>query len=120
MAKLQFAPNVIKEIRPLNNNIIVIDMEFDERKTMSGIIIPNDNGKNSGIRPRWAKVYATGPEQKDVSVGQWVCVTHGRWTRGVLIQDPEGEKTIRRVDPEDVLMVSDEPVYDETMSDKVV
>jgi co-chaperonin GroES (HSP10) len=120
MAKLQFAPNVINKMRPLNDNVIVVDMAFEYRVMNSGIIVPNDNGKSSGIRPRWAKVYAVGPDQIDVKVGQWVCVAHGRWTRGVLIHDSEGEKTIRRVDPDDIMLISDEPVFDETMGDKVV
>jgi hypothetical protein len=32
-----------------------------------------------------------------------------------LIEDAEGEQTIRRIDPADILMVSDEPVQDETI-----
>ena len=95
-------------------------MSFDIRITNSGILLPNDDMKSSGIRPRWAKVYAIGPDQTDVKVGQYVLISHGRWTRGVTIEDIEGEKTIRRVDPNDILMVSDEPVQDDTMSDKAI
>ena len=76
--------------------------------------------KNSGIRPRWAKVYAVGPEQKDIQVGQYILISHGRWTRGIKIQDIEGVKTIRKVDNNDILLISDEPVLDETLSDKVI
>jgi hypothetical protein len=64
-------------------------------------------------------VYAVGPEQKEIQVGQWVCVEHGRWTRGVKIEDLTGEHTIRRVDNDAIMMVSDEPVADETMSDAI-
>ena len=46
-------------------------------------------------------------------------ISHGRWTRGMKIEDDEGEKTIRKVDNNDILLVSDEPVKDFTMSDKV-
>ena len=46
-------------------------------------------------------------------------ISHGRWTRGMKIEDDEGEKTIRKVDNNDILLVSDEPVNDLTMSDKV-
>ena len=95
-------------------------MAFEERVSQGGIIIPNDDMKNSGIRPRWAKVYAVGPEQKDVQVGQYILISHGRWTRGIKIQDQEGEKTIRKVDNNDILLVSDDPVNDQTMSDKVI
>jgi len=44
-----------------------------------------------------------------------VLVKHGRWTRGTLIEDQEGEKTIRRIDPADILLVSDEPQQDESI-----
>jgi len=33
----------------------------------------------------------------------------------VLIEDQEGEKTIRRIDDADILMVSDDPMQDETI-----
>ena len=107
------------QIRPLNDVIIVSDMVFDERITTGGIVLLNDNGKGTGIRPRWGQVYAIGPDQKDVQVGQWVCVAHGRWTRGIDIEDETGKTTLRRIDPKDILAVSNDPVDDETWSDAV-
>jgi co-chaperonin GroES (HSP10) len=117
--KFAFAPHKIKGIKPLNDNIIVYDMDFEQRITTGGIIIPVDDMKSEGIRPRWARVYAIGPKQLDVQVGQYILISHGRWTRGIKIEDDGGAKVIRKVDNNDILMVSDEPVYDETMSDKV-
>ena len=35
-------------------------------------------------------------------------VEHGRWTRGVTVREDGNEFTIRRVDPECVLISSDE------------
>jgi len=104
------------QIKPLNDSVIVTDMTFDERFTTGGIVLLNDNGKSTGIRPRWGQVYAVGPEQQDVRVGQWVCVAHGRWTRGIEVEDETGKKTLRRVDPNDLLIVSDEQPQDETFS----
>ena len=121
MTKLAFQPHQLRQsqIHPLNNSVIVSEMIFDQRITSSGIILPNDNGTGSGIRPRWGQVYAVGPEQTDVTVGQWICVAHGRWTRGIDIEDESGKKTLRRIDPNDILMVSDELPRDDTMSDAV-
>ena len=121
MTKLAFQPHQLRQnqIQPLNNSVIVSEMVFDQRITSSGIILPNDNGTGSGIRPRWGQVYAVGPKQTDVTVGQWICVAHGRWTRGIDIQDENGRQTIRRIDPNDILMVSDELPQDDTMSDAV-
>lgn len=105
----------IKSFRALQNYVIVTDMNFKEKLTSGGIIIPNSDGKLEGIHARWGRVYAVGDRQRDVQVGQYVLVKHGRWTRGTLIEDAEGEKTIRRIDTDDILLVSDEPVQDETI-----
>lgn len=118
-SKLAFAPHKIKKLLPLRDNIIVSDMDFDERISHGGIVLLNDDMKSSGIRPRWAKVYAVGPDQKDVNVGQYILISHGRWTRGIKIEDDTGVHVIRKVDNDDVLMVSDQPVNDQTLSDKV-
>ena len=107
------------QIRPLGNSVIVSDMLFDERISRGGIIIVNDNGTTKGIRPRWGQVYAVGPDQHDVKAGEWILVSHGRWTRGIDIEDESGKKTLRRVDPSDILLQSDEPVADETFSDAI-
>ena len=115
-----FEPHKVKKLKALGNTILVSEMVFDERISTGGIIIPNDDMKSSGIRPRWAQVYSIGPDQKDVNVGQYILVSHGRWSRGIDIEDSEGKKTIRKVDPNDVLLVSDKPVRDSTMSDKVI
>jgi hypothetical protein len=94
-------------------------MNFKERITTGGIVLLGDNGKSSGIRPRWAQVYAVGPKQTDVCVGEWICVAHGRWTRGVDIEDASGIHTIRRIDINDILMVSDSQPNDDTISNAV-
>lgn len=109
------------KLKPLNDTVIVSDMVFDERISRGGIVLINDNGSTRGIRPRWAQVYAVGPDQTDPDLqpGKWVLVAHGRWTRGIDIEDESGKKTLRRVDPKDVLLASDEPVSDETFSDAV-
>jgi len=125
MTKAAFAPHNItqEQIKALHDNVLVADMEFDTRITQSGLILPNDNGTSLGIRPRWGRVYAVGKDQTDVKVGQWICVAHGRWTRGVDIDDGSSvaKRTIRKIDPNDILLVSDskERPQDDTMSDAV-
>ena len=66
-------------------------------------------------------MYAVGPKQKDIQPGQWICVAHGRWTRGLDIEDESGKRTIRRVDPADILLISDsdEMPQDDSMSTAV-
>jgi len=125
MTKSAFEPHRISQsqLKALNDNVLVADMEFDTRITQGGIIIPNDNGTSLGIRPRWGRVYAVGPKQTDVVVGQWIMVAHGRWTRGIDIDDGSADHkvTIRKIDPNDILLVSDDPdrPLDDTHSDAV-
>lgn len=109
----------IKKLIPLNDSVLVTEMNFKERLTSTGIILLNDDGKSSGIRPRWGRVYAVGPKQKDVGPGDWICVAHGRWTRGIEIDDGDGTKTIRKIDPNDILLISDQLPVDDTISTAV-
>ena len=107
------------QLKPLRDAVIVSDMSFDERLSSGGIVLLKDNGKSSGIRPRWGKVYAVGPDQHDIQVGTWVCVEHRRWTRGIEIEDEQGKQMLRRVDPKDVMMESDELPDDTTFSSAI-
>ena len=110
-----YDPVKIKSLRALHKHVVVTDMKFDEKISYGGIIIPYSDGKLEGIHPRWGRVYAVGKDQKDVDVGQYVLVRHGRWTRGIEIEDAAGERVIRRIDPDDILLVCDEPMQDETI-----
>ena len=107
------------QLRPLRDTVIVGDMNFEERLSNGGIVLVKDNGKSSGIRPRWGQVYAVGPEQTTIKVGTWICVEHGRWTRGIEIEDETGKQTLRRVDPKDIMMESDEEPQDVTFSQAI-
>jgi hypothetical protein len=112
--------NQIKSLSVIKDHILVTEMAFKERKLSSGIMLLNDDGKTSGIRPRWAKVYAVGPEQKEIQVGQWIFVEHGRWSRGIEVEVNDEQLTLRRVDPKSIIFVSDqEPNEDDTISDSV-
>ena len=104
------------KIIPLRDDVIVYNMEFSER-VHKGIILLNDDGKTRGIRPRWGQVYAIGPDQTTVKVGQWLLIAHGRWTRGFELFDEKLNSDIifRRIDHNDILLVSDEQPNDETM-----
>lgn len=97
----------IRTIRPILDHVIVQDMDFGEQKTKSGIIIVDDDGKQHGIKPRWGKVYAVGPKQEDINVGDWVLVEHGRWTRGISLENDDGSTvSLRRVEPKSIMLTS--------------
>ncbi len=96
------------KLRPLADKIFVSDMDFGDQRTASGLFIPSDNAKGSGIHPRWGRVWAVGPEQQDVEVGNWVLIEHGRWTRTVEYENQDGSITeLRMVDNNSILIESE-------------
>ncbi len=98
-------PSTVKALR---NKVLVTNIESGGRITTGGIIIPDDDGKERGIRPRWAEVYAVGDDIAEIKVGQWILISHGRWSRGVDVNTPDGKVTLRQVEyPDAVLLVSD-------------
>ena len=100
-------------IKPLRDKVLIRDMQFGIEKTAGGIYLPSDDGKSSGIHPRWGRVFAIGPEQTEVKVDQWILVEHGRLSRGTVYQTPQGEDIeIRLVDNNAILLYSDEAPND--------
>jgi co-chaperonin GroES (HSP10) len=96
------------DITPLKKRVLVSHMHFGETRTKGGIILTDDDGSDSGIHPRWGKVYAIGDQQEDVTVGQWVMVSHGRWSRGFKVKKQGTELEVRMIDENDILLVSDD------------
>ena len=95
-------------LTPIKKNVIVSDMYFGEQKTRGGLIITSDDGTTRGIYPRWARVHAKGPDNtEEYQIGDWVLVEHGRWTRSVEIDEGAGEKELRMIDVDAILMWSD-------------
>jgi co-chaperonin GroES (HSP10) len=104
-----YKSKVIGKIIPIRDHILVTEMDFGERVSKGGIYIPSDDGKTEGVRHRWGRVWAIGPEQKDVKVGEWILLEHGRWTRGITVVDENGEDiTVRRADNKAILLITDE------------
>ena len=97
-------------LTPLKNKVFVRDLEHGARKSQGGIFILDDNMKDTGIRSRWAQVYAVGPDVTDIKVGEWILIDHGRWTFGMEIEDAaEGVIKIWGVDyPSGVTLASAE------------
>jgi co-chaperonin GroES (HSP10) len=100
-------------IKPLRDSVFVTEMEFGVQRTKSGLYVPGDDGKTQGIHPRWGRVWAIGDEQKDIKVGDWILVEHGRWTRTVEVENDSGDVIeVRMVDSEAIMLISDEKPSD--------
>jgi co-chaperonin GroES (HSP10) len=93
------------EIKAFGDRIIadMIDSPELMKQTRSGIFINDKDGSTDAIRARWFKVLAVGPKVDDINDGQYVFVDHGRWTRGIDIDDTK----VYRLDNKDILLVSD-------------
>jgi co-chaperonin GroES (HSP10) len=96
-------------LKPLKDKIFVTDINFDEEVTSGGIVLKSDNGKGEGVKPRWGRVWAIGPEQEDVEVGQWILMEHARWTREFQHEADDGTITkLHMADLNAIMLVADE------------
>ena len=96
------------DIQPIGKRVLVSKMRFGDKRTRGGILLLDDDGKEGGIHPRWCQVYAVGPKQADVTVGQWLMVAHGRWSRALKVEKDGTAEEVRMIDENDILLVSDE------------
>jgi co-chaperonin GroES (HSP10) len=96
-------------LNPLKDKVFVTDINFDEEVTTAGIVLKSDNGKGEGVKPRWGRVWAIGPEQKDVKVGEWILMEHARWTREFQHEAEDGTITkLHMADLNAIMLVADE------------
>ena len=103
----------VNGLRPIHDHVLVTDLYFGDQKTKGGIIIRDDNGTARGVYPRWAKVFAKGPANKDeYEVGDYILIEHGRWTRKLDLDINGEEITLHRVDTDAILAVSNEKPND--------
>lgn len=97
------------KVKAMKGKVLVTDLERGSR-VIGGIIIPDDNGKSEGIRPRWGRVYSVGNDVTEITEGQWILIENGRWTRMLKVKEDDGTDTqLWGVEwPQSVLLVSDE------------
>lgn len=78
--------------RPLKGKVFVKSLEEGVRLTTGGILLPDDNGKITGIRARWGQVHSIGPDVEGIAVGDWIMIKHGRWTQRITVRfEDEGD-----------------------------
>jgi co-chaperonin GroES (HSP10) len=99
----------VKDFRPMKDKVFLTEMDEGIHVTAGGIILQDDMGKEHGIRPRWGRVAFVGTEVDYVSVGEWVLVEHGRWTKRINLEiEGQPPLDIWMIDPEAILVVSDQ------------
>ena len=102
------AKSKLKGLKALRNKVIVTNIDSGAKLTKAGIIVLDDEGVERGIRPRWAEVVAVGDDVDDIKPGEWILVSHGRWTRGIPFIKQDGSTiTVRGVEyPDGVLLAA--------------
>jgi co-chaperonin GroES (HSP10) len=95
-------------IRPLRERVLAELLGLEERLSAGGIILRNENGKDHGIRPRWAHVKLVGEGIDWVQPGQYVLVAHGRWSRQFECEHNGEKLKLVHLDNKEVLAVMDE------------
>lgn len=109
---IQNINDVKGNLKAKGEDILVTNMYFGEEKTKSGLILRNDDGKEHGIRARWCQVYSIGADSKlkdDIKEGDWVMLEHGRWGRGISVEDNDGVQwVIRKADTKAILLIHDD------------
>jgi len=97
------------DLKPIKKRLYVTNMTWGEQKLKSGIIIKDREMTTEGIHPRWAKVFKIGPEVTDIETGDYILISHGRWSHNFKILNDDKEMKCWYVDyPDGVLLVSKE------------
>jgi len=95
-------------IVPLPKRVLAELLGLEQRVTSSGIIIQSENGKDRGIRPRWAKVHLVGEGIDWCQPGQYILVAHGRWSRQFECEHNGVKLKLVHLDNNECLIVTDE------------
>jgi len=100
-------------IKPLKNRVLAELMGLEQRVTASGIIIQGENGKDRGVRPRWARVVLVGEGIDWCEPGQYVLVSHGRWSRQFECEHNGQKLKLVLLDNNECHIVTDEEPMDD-------
>lgn len=76
--------------RPTATKVFVDIVDRGSKVSRAGIVLPDDDFTERGIRPRVALVLAVGPDVVDVAVGDHVLIPHGDWTRKFKAPSSDG------------------------------
>lgn len=97
-----------RTIKPLKDKVFAKMIDgFGLKTTKGGLIYNEKDGTEGAIRPRWFEITHVGPKNKDFNIGDYVLVSHGRWSRGFKI-DPLDETKYYMLDLDEILLLSDE------------
>ena len=104
----KYLNSIVGNITPLKDKVLVKNLDKGEQKTKHGIIILDDDGSEAGVRPRWAEIWKVGKDIKDVKPGEWILISHGRWSRTFIVHEDNNKFDANLIDyPDSILLITD-------------
>lgn len=94
-------------IKPLPNRILAELLGLQERVSAGGIVLKSDDGKDTGVRPRWAQIKLVGEGIDWVTPNQYVLIAHGRWSRQFECEHQGQTLKLVHLDNKEILAVTD-------------
>lgn len=101
-------------VEPLGEWIATELFDVGQKFTPGGLIMPDDNMKSSGIRPRWAKIIAISEKtakELDLGLGRFILLEHLGWVKGMDLDMDDG--TVQKTHwttQEKIVLIADEGV----------
>lgn len=84
---IDFGIDIPNKITCLSDSLYVEKIEYGEKKTKKGILLPCETMDKYGtfVRPRWAKVKYKADNIKNIDIGDWILLKHGNWSTSMLM-----------------------------------
>lgn len=101
---IDFGIDIPNELVCLPNSLYVDSLEIGEKTTKSGFIIPEEkmDARGEFVRPRWARVIFKSDDIDYLNIGDWVLLSHGRWSSSIVIINKDEKKKIWFVSPKSI------------------
>lgn len=98
---IDYGINIPNHIECLPDTLYVEKIEYGEKTLKNGFIIPTEIMDYQGhfVRPRWAKVLYKADNIKNINVGDYILLSHGRWSSSIKCTIKGCQKTIWYISP---------------------
>lgn len=98
---IEYGINISDHIECLPDTLYVEKIEYGEKTLKNGFIIPTETMDYLGnfVRPRWAKILYKADNIKNVNVGDYILLSHGRWSSSIKCTIKGIQKTIWYISP---------------------
>lgn len=98
---IEYGINISDHIECLPDTLYVEKIEYGEKTLKNGFVIPTETMDYLGnfVRPRWAKILYKADNIKNVNIGDYILLSHGRWSSSIKCTIKGIQKTIWYISP---------------------